>query len=559
MAINLPIISEWNPAGIDKAIADFKKLETKGEKASFAIKKAAVPAGLAIAAIGAVAFDAVKAFAEDDAAAQKLGTTLKNVTGASDAQVSSVEDFISKTSVAAAVADDELRPALDSLIRGTGDVTKAQDLLGLALDVSAGTGKDLGAVSDALSKAFNGNLGPLKKLDPALADLVKSGASADEVFAAMSETFSGQADTAANTTQGKMKNLGIQMGELKESIGQAVVPLANKLLPKLLEFAAWASKNKTLIVTIGAVIGGLAVAIIAVNTAMKVWTATTKAFAAVQKAFNAVMAMNPIFLIVVAIAAIIAILVILQKEFGLFDGVIKFVGDSFAKVWDAIKAVFEWVTDNWKLLLVVLTGPFGLAIAFFVTFKDQIIGFMKNVISWIGDNWKLLLAIITGPFGLAIYAIVTFKDQIMEAFSLIYKGIKATMGFVADVITAPFKAAFRMVAWLWNNTVGKLSFTIPSWVPKIGGSGFNVPDIPELAQGGIVTSAQLIMAGEGGEPEAIIPLSKLASMGFGGGGGNTITVNVNGGDPNSIVRALQQYIRDRGALPISVNPTAFRG
>ena len=207
MAINLPIISEWNPAGINKAIADFKKLETNGQKASFAIKKAAVPAGLAIAALGAVAFDAVKAFAEDDAAAQKLATTLGNVTGASDAQVASVEAFITKTSMAAAVADDELRPALDSLVRGTGDVTKAQDLLSLALDISAGTGKDLGAVSDALSKAFNGNLGPLKKLDPALASLVENGASADEVFAALGKTFSGQASTAANTTSGKMKNL----------------------------------------------------------------------------------------------------------------------------------------------------------------------------------------------------------------------------------------------------------------------------------------------------------------------------------------------------------------
>jgi hypothetical protein len=116
-----------------------------------------------------------------------------------------------------------------------------------------------------------------------------------------------------------------------------------------------------------------------------------------------------------------------------------------------------------------------------------------------------------------------------------------------------------MVAWLWNNTVGKLSFTIPSWVPKYGGSGFNVPDIPELAQGGIVTSAQLIMAGEGGEPEAIIPLSKLASMGFGGSGGTNITVNVSSADPNAVVAALQQYIRNRGALPITINSTAFRG
>ena len=115
--------------------------------------------------------DAVKAFAEDDAAAQKLATPLTNVTGATDAQVSAVEDYITKTSIAAAVADDELRPALDSLVRGTGSVTEAQDLLGLALDISAGTGKDLGTVSDALSKAYNGNYKALKALDPQLADL----------------------------------------------------------------------------------------------------------------------------------------------------------------------------------------------------------------------------------------------------------------------------------------------------------------------------------------------------------------------------------------------------
>jgi hypothetical protein len=551
MAINLPIISEWNPAGIDKAINDFKKLETNGQKAAFAIKKAAVPAGLAVAALGAVAFDAVKAFAEDDAAAQKLATTLGNVTGASDKQIASVEDFITKTSQAAAVADDELRPALDSLVRGTGDITKAQDLLGLALDVSAGTGKDLGAVSDALSKAFNGNLGPLRKLDPALADLIKSGASVDEVFAAMSDTFKGQANTAANTTQGKMKNLGIQMGELKESIGAAVAPLAEKLLPKFLEFSAWIQKNKTLVVTLGAIIGGIAAAIIAVNTAMTIWTATTKAFTAIQAAFNAVMALNPIFLIVAAVVAIIAILVILQKEFGLFDGVIRVVGDAFAAVWTAIKTVFDWVKDNWQLLLVILTGPFGLALAFVITFKDQIIGFIKGVIDWVTNNWKLILAILTGPFGLAILAITTFKDQIINVFSIIYNGIKAAMGFVANVITAPFKAAFNAIAKLWNNTIGSLSFTVPSWVPGIGGKGFNVPDIPELKDGGIVTQATLAMIGEGNEPEAVIPLSKLGSMGFGGGGGANITINVNGGDPNSIVRALQQYVRQSGPVPVN--------
>jgi hypothetical protein len=342
---------------------------------------------------------------------------------------------------------------------------------------------------------------------------------------------------------------------VSDTFGEMLLPVIDKLAPKLAKFSAWAQKNKTLLAAVAGVIAGLATAIIGVNVAMKIWTAVTKAFAAVQAAFNAVMALNPIFLIVAAVVAIIAVLVLLQKEFGLFDGVIKFVGDSFAKVWDAIKAVFDWVTDNWKLLLVVLTGPFGLAIAFFVTFKDQIIEFMKNVISWISDNWKLLLAIITGPFGLAIAAIFKFKDQIMEAFSLIYKGIKGTMGFIADLISAPFKAAFKSVAWLWNNTVGKLSFTVPSWVPGLGGKGFDVPDIPMLAEGGIVTSAQLIMAGEGGEPEAIIPLSKLASMGFGGGGGGaTINITVTSADPNAVVAALQRYVRMSGPVPVTTRP-----
>lgn len=552
MAINLPIISEWNPAGIDKAITDFKRLETNGEKAAFAIKKAAVPAGLALAAIGAVAFDAVKAFAEDDAAAQKLATTLGNVTGASDSQVKSVEDFITKTSLAAAVADDELRPALDSLVRGTGDITKAQDLLGLALDVSAGTGKDLGAVSDALSKAFNGNLGPLKKLDPALADLVASGASADEVFAAMSDTFSGQADTAAQTTQGKMKGLGIQMGELKESIGAAVAPLAEKLLPKFLEFVAFIQKHKTLVVTFGAIIAGIAIAVIAVNTAMTIWTAVTTAFTAIQMVFNAVMALNPIFLIVIAIAAIIAILVVLQQKFDIFGIAIEAIGTAFDAVWTAIKFVFDWVKDNWMTILAVLTGPFGLAILAVVTFKDQILEFMGKVISGIGTVFGKVLDIILFPFKKAYEYFLSYIDLVKEVFGRVKDGIGTVFEGLKDILTKPFKAAFNAIAGLWNGTVGKLSFKIPDWVPGIGGKGFDVPDIPMLANGGIVTSAQLAMIGEKG-PEAVIPLSRLDQMTNGGGGGNTINITVTSADPNAVVAALQKWVRSNGALALTTN------
>ena len=481
MAINLPIVSEWNPAGINKAINDFKKLETNGQKASFAIKKAAVPAGLAIAALGAVAFDAVKAFAEDDAAAQKLATTLGNVTGASDAQVASVEAFITKTSMAAAVADDELRPALASLVRGTGDVTKAQDLLSLALDVSAGTGKDLGAVSDALSKAFNGNLGPLKKLDPALASLVENGASADEVFAALGKTFSGQASTAANTTSGKMKNLGIQMGELKESIGAAVAPLVEKLLPAFLKFSSWARENTGLIVTLGIVIGTLAGAIIGINAALAIYNAiqtlTTVLNGVLTASFTALYVATG----VIVILAIIAALVALQAKFNIFGKAIDGLKAGFMAWWGVVQFVF---------------------------------GAVKAGFGELADLGKAIFDGIGGAFKGVINAVISAMEK---GLNFAIKGLNTILDGI-DSAAGP-----------WVNFGS---------IPEV--------KLPRLAEGGITTGPTIAMIGEKG-PEAVIPLDRLGSM----GGGMNITVNVNGGDPNSIVRALQQYVRQSGPVPVN--------
>ena len=106
---------------------------------------------------------------------------------------------------------------------------------------------------------------------------------------------------------------------------------------------------------------------------------------------------------------------------------------------------------------------------------------------------------------------------------------------------------FNAIAKAWNNTIGKLSFKIPGWVPGIGGKGFDVPNIPELANGGIVTGPTLALIGEAG-PEAVVPLDRMGSM----GGGNNITINVNGGDPNAVVDALRRYMRANGSVPIKI-------
>jgi hypothetical protein len=109
---------------------------------------------------------------------------------------------------------------------------------------------------------------------------------------------------------------------------------------------------------------------------------------------------------------------------------------------------------------------------------------------------------------------------------------------------------FNGIASLWNNTFGKLSFKIPSFVPGIGGKGFDVPNIPMLAEGGIISQATLAVVGEAG-PEAVIPLNRMGE--FGMGGGSNVTINVNGGDPQAVVAALRTYMRQNGSVPIRVS------
>ena len=273
MSVKIPIVSTFDPAGIEKAVNQFKKLETASDKAQFALKKAFIPASAALAGLAVAAVSAAKAAAQDQAAQAQLANQLKNTTNATDAQIRANEEFVSTISMSAAVADDELRPALASLVRGTGDLGKAQDLLKISLDTAAGTGKSLAEVSDAVSKAFGGNTKAIKSLSPELFALIKDGASADQVMTQLSKTFGGAAATSANSAEGQFRKFGIAMGELKETIGTALLPVATKFIGFLTDLANWASKHTWVIVGIGTAIGTIASAIILVNIGFKAYRA----------------------------------------------------------------------------------------------------------------------------------------------------------------------------------------------------------------------------------------------------------------------------------------------
>jgi len=455
MAINIPIVTEFDGKGISKAVQEFKQLETAGEKAQFAIKKAAIPAAAALGGLAVAGYKAAQAAMEDEKSAAELARQLKVSTGATKKQVAATEDMITSMTLATGIADTDLRNAMATLARGMGSTELASKNLQLAMDISAATGKDLTSVSEALSKAYNGQTTALAKLDPSMRGLVKEGASFQELGVIMADTFGGAATAAAETGAGRFKKMQVAIGEAQESIGAALIPIIEKLLPYLEKAAKWIGENTDLVVALGVAFGGISAAVLVMNAAMKAWTVIQTAATVAQKAFNLAMEANPIILATAAIVAIGAAIVLAYKKFEPFRDIVDSIGN-------ALKDAFTGTVD----------------------------------------------------------------------------AIKTAVGAYLTV----YKTMFNTIAKAWNNTIGKLSFHIPSWVPGIGGKGFDVPNIPELADGGIVTRPTVALIGEAG-PEAVVPLSRGGAMG-------NVTINVHGGDPNAVVDALRRYYRSNGPIPV---------
>jgi hypothetical protein len=301
MAINIPIISEFDGTGIKKAIKQFKQLETTGEKAQFAIKKAAIPAAAALGGLALALGDATRAAMEDQQEQAALALTLNNVTGASKAQTAQVEEQISAMSRASGVADTEYRLALEALVRGTKDVDMAMRDMNLVMDISTATGTSSATVADALAKAYQGNFKALRSLSPEMTTMIKEGASLNEIMDVLGGTFGGATAASAETAAGKMKILSNSIGETKESIGAALLPVVEAVLPILNKFAMWAQDNPQAFLAIAGAISAVAAAIVVTNIAM---------------------ALNPFALIAAGIALLVVGLVAAYNKFEWFrDGI----------------------------------------------------------------------------------------------------------------------------------------------------------------------------------------------------------------------------------------------
>lgn len=197
-------------------------------------KRAAIAFAVAATAVTAFAIDSVKSAIADEAAQKKLEETILRTTSASAAQVKGVEAYITKTSLAIGITDDELRPAFERLVRSTNDVDEAQKLVNLALDVAAATGKPLAGVTDALAKAYDGNTTALGKLGTGIDNTIIKGGDVDKIFGTLTTTFGGFAAKEANSTEKAFDRIKIAADEVKEQIGTALLPVIKRLTDYIL-------------------------------------------------------------------------------------------------------------------------------------------------------------------------------------------------------------------------------------------------------------------------------------------------------------------------------------
>lgn len=329
MAIYLPIVTQFNPKGLKEAEKGFKDLEGAQAKAKYALGKANKYAAVALGGLVAGLGDAVKGAMEDEQAQKLLARQLQKTTAATDAQIAGVESYITAQGKLKGVTDDELRPALAGLVRATMSIDEAQKAANLSMDIAAAKGISLETVTKAMEKAYGGNMTALAKLSPELRQMIKDGASMEEVMAEMAVTFGGAATDSANTAAGSMKRLGVALGEAKEGVGAALLPILEKALPVLQSFATWAQDNPTLITAVAVAFGALAAAVVLVNAAM---------------------ALNPAVLITAGIVALGVALVMAYKRFDTFRAVVQSVANGVA-------GYFEFIANAYiKMINLVIRG-----------------------------------------------------------------------------------------------------------------------------------------------------------------------------------------------------------
>jgi hypothetical protein len=584
--IKIPFLGD--STDLKKATAEvdgaLEQTATRSQKAGKIIDAGAKAAALGFLAAGAAALKLAQGAAEDEKAANALAKTLKNAAGATDAQVAATEDWITAQGKALGVADDQLRPALNSLAVATGDVGEAQKLAALAMDVSAGTGKSLEQVATALAKAQNGNVSALSRLGIKTKDSVKDEgalqaaqiattkardkynkavaefgpASSEAALAAdeleyrqtklgeaqgkaklttidfaeaqkrLSDAYGGQAKTGAETLEGKMNRLKLALSEAGESIGYMLIPaltklgtwLNDKVVPALDATFSWMDSHQTTVKVIAVGVAALGAAFITASLAMKAYAVGSTIVTAASKAWAAVQWVLNAALSANPIGLAVLALGALAVGIGIAWAKSETFRDVVTGAFDKVKAVASGVAD-------FFTEKIPAAF-------NKVTSAAGSVVGWVKSNWPTLLAILTGPIGLAVLAITKKWDDIKAGATAVKDWVTDKFN---DLVTFATRLPARMSSALGglfdglrNTFLSAVNFVIDKWnsfelkidLPKVLGGGSIEIGTPNIPHlaTGGIVTRPTVALIGEAGPEAVVPLNGR----YGGGNVYEITV-----------------------------------
>ena len=506
-------------------------------------------AGAALVAVGAAALGAANAAAEDAQSQALLAKSMENAAGSTKAQIASTEAWIDAQSRATGVTDDELRPALGTLVRATGDVTKSQAALKTAMDVSAATGKPLQSVADAMAKGFAGNTSALSRLVPGISQAALKSKNFARIMQEVGDKTKGSAAAAADTAAGKMQRFRNALGETQEAAGAALLPVLGKLSGLLVVISQWAQDHGTMFTVIAAGIAVMAAAIIALNIAVTIYTGvTTLAGSATVAAWAA--ALWPILLVIAAVAAVVVVVVILWKKSQTFRTIVLAVwgaiksaaqatGRALMAVWNAVaagarrmasvvRAVWQSVSAAGRAVANVLKGAWRLVFAAISAYVRAYAAVFRVVFSairtvasatagWLRDRWQALWDSMRNLAS-------NFSDSMGKVWAAVRSG--------AERVAAPFQTiagAIQHVIDLVGQLISALGrIHVPSIkIPHIPGTSMAVA--PAVAGAGTYAAPSLAGA--------------RAGTGGAQAGASGITVNVYGAvDPEGTARQVRRIL-----------------
>lgn len=588
--------------GDDKQLeAVFNKLEVKAGKAQGAFSKMAGLGGAALKAVGAGAVAAgvygIKMADDWEKAHAKLESSLEN-TGSSFGKVRTQVDKLVSSGQNFGHSRTDVEEALATMTTGLGDAHKAMSAFGVVEDLAAKTGKPLNESALLVTKAMQGQTKPLKALGidlpVAAGGAAKTGAAmkklaaandalslvqdkvhkgllkgpaahyalqaamkkvaaaqsslntvqgtGDTILAALGKRLSGQAAKQADTFGGKLRSMHAMIQNLGIKIGQFLIPWIMRLVTWIQDAGKWLGKHRAILFAVVTVLGLFVAALIACKIIETV-KRMTEAWTVAQEALNVALDSNPIGLIVIGIAALVAGIIWAYTN---IKGFREVVDSVFHFVANLVSTVVNFIGDHWKLLLAILTGPIGLAVFFIVGHFNEIVNFVAGIPGKVVSFFSSIPSRILGLAAFFLNVGVTLGEKILHGIT---SGISGAVGAIGDIAGAAWDAFKGFL----NRDLIDPANSFLSKISVLGYHPFGAHTFPRLANGAIVTGPTMAMIGEAGA-EAVVPLTRpsraaeimkqagLVPAGGGKGGLHVGAIYVTANDPRAAAREMGQEL-----------------